>query len=502
LQPGLQRLEIANLPLGLDPASARASAYGSARARLLGFQLNKTFYSDTPADAPRQLQEQLEAAQDEARALQAQLALSSEARTRLDAIAAHTDLFATALASGEQTVEEQLALFDTLRRKAAELDAERQALLLQQRTLERRIEQLKRQLDQQASQRPRERYSAWVELEVQEAGEMSVALSAIVFGAGWTPLYDLRLAENGAAPELEVGYLAEVRQASGEDWTDVALTLSTARPALAGSLPELDPWFIAPRPPRPAAPVRMAAHKALAADENLGSAPPPAVMLAMSAPPAPAEEALAAVDDSGAAVTYRVPGTVSVPSDGGRHKVTVARYMLKPRLDYVTAPVQVEAAYRRALVTNDSPYTLLTGPANLFIGDEFIGAAQLELTAPRCEIELYLGVDDRVKVERELKRREVDKTLLGGRRRVQYGFEVRLENLSGAPVRVTLHDRMPVGRHEEIKVRLTAADPQPTRHSELNLLDWELTLGVKEKRSVRFDFQVEYPQAMDIPGLS
>src|SRR5512138_2203778 len=141
----------------------------------------------------------------------------------------------------------------------------------------------------------------------------------------------------------------------------------------------------------------------------------PMAPMALGASATMVEEAVAAlaeVDSSGAAVTYRVPVRSAVPSDGQPHKVSVAIYKLKPRLDYVTAPLLVEAAYRRARVANDSPYTLLPGPANLFAGDEFIGATALELTAPNGEIELYLGVDDRVKVARELKRREVDKTLL------------------------------------------------------------------------------------------
>lgn len=102
--------------------------------------------------------------------------------------------------------------------------------------------------------------------------------------------------------------------------------------------------------------------------------------------------------------------------------MTVARYPLAPKLDYVSAPKLVEAAYRRAKVANDSAYTLLAGPANLFAGDEFIGTTQLELTAPGGGIELFLGVDDRLRVKRELKRRDVDKKMLSDRRRLVYGY--------------------------------------------------------------------------------
>ena len=45
-----------------------------------------------------------------------------------------------------------------------------------------------------------------------------------------------------------------------------------------------------------------------------------------------------------------------------------------------------------------------------------------------------------VKVERELKRREVDKKLIGDKRRLHYAYEITLENLLPTEARVTLHD--------------------------------------------------------------
>jgi hypothetical protein len=74
-------------------------------------------------------------------------------------------------------------------------------------------------------------------------------------------LYDLRLEESGGKAQLDAGFLAQVTQQSGEDWKGVGLSLSTARPALASTLPELKPWFIQPQI---AAPVRPALRHAAA----------------------------------------------------------------------------------------------------------------------------------------------------------------------------------------------------------------------------------------------
>ena len=132
---------------------------------------------------------------------------------------------------------------------------------------------------------------------------------------------------------------------------------------------------------------------------------------------------------------------------------------------------------------------------------EFIGSTPLKLTAPQAEIELFLGVDDRIKVERELKRREVGKQFIGGKRHQSFGYEMRLENLLGTAIRLTVQDQIPVPRHEEIKVKLELIEPKPTQQSELNLLKWELAMEPKAKRVLRFDFSVDSPQEMEVVGL-
>lgn len=497
LDSGLNQIEISGLPARLNPDSARAAARGTARARLLGLQVQRAFYAETPTEQVRFLEEQLEAAQDEMGALEAQLARVAENRARLDSLAGHTRQYARALADGKTTVEAQLAYFDALRQGAARLDAERLSLQAQQRTLERRIQQLKQQLDQVRSARPPERYSALVEIEVSQPGELAVELSYVISSAGWTPLYDLRLSEEAEKPVLEVGYLAQVSQQSGEAWQDVSLTLSTARPALASRLPELEPWYIEPVRALPLGEEVMQKGVAMRAVP----AAAPMVMAMDAVERVPAAEAHATVEQSGAAVTYLVPGKVTIPPDGAQHKVVVARYPLSPQLDYVSAPPIVQAAYRRAKVANNSPYTLLPGKVNLFAGDDFIGSTSLELTAPQGEIELYLGVDDRIKVERELKRREVDKSLIGGKRRLHYGYEIKLENLLDGQASLILNDQIPVPRHEEIKVRLDSVDPKPMEQTALNLLKWELSLLPKEKRTINFEFTVEYPQNLEVLGL-
>jgi len=511
LEPGSQLLEVAGLPAQLDPDSLRAAGLpaegaSAARARLMGVQVQRTFYSEAPAEEVRRLEAEVEAIQDRLSGMEAEAELVRQQRQVIKSLGEHTDKFSLALAAGELSVDEELGILDGLRGRAASLDGELLAIAARKRQVEGELQKLQNQLAQLKGARPRQGYTALLEVDVRQAGVLKLEVSYVVNAAGWQPLYDLRLVEAGdsspgatGSSQLEVGYLAQVTQQTGEAWQDVSLALSTARPALAGTLPELKPRYLQPLAPIVPQPPPVAAPRAVAF--NAKASPSKIDNESIDFGIAPLEEASASVETTGMAVTYQAAGTASVPPDGQPHRVTVARFPLQPRLDYVTAPSLVPAVYRRARLANDSPYTLLAGKANLFAGDEFVGSTSLELTAPQGEIELFLGVDDRVKVERELKRREVDKSMIGGKRRIHYAYEIKLENLLGAPAVITLHDQTPVSRHEEIKVRLDAALPKPAQQTELNLLDWELILAPHEKQVVRFEYTVEHPATMKVVGL-
>lgn len=499
LKSGTHALEISELPLKLNPDSVRAAARGSAKARLLGVQMQRAFYIETPDERIHQLEEQIEALRDEMRGLEAEAELITHTRNNLNNMAAQTEIYATAVAAGEMNFDEQISIFERLRTHGVELEKELLDLAARRRDLEKHLSKLTAELDRWRGTPRKEAYTAVVEVEVDDPGDLSVELSYVVTHAGWQPVYDVRLQEDDQETHLEIGYLAQVRQQTGERWEDVSLTLSTARPALASALPELEPWYVRPLPPRrpvPAAEPEIAGVPASLREVGLKASAP-----ARAKPQREAETTMAEVEASGAAVTYRIPATVTIPADGDPHSVTVTKLDLRPEMDYVSAPKLVEAAYRRVTVANTSQYTLLPGPANLFAGGEFIGSTRLELAPPQGEIELYFGTDDRLKVERELKRREVDKRLIGARRRVRYGYEITIENLLPGEAKLSLHDQIPVATHEDVKVNLESASPEVSERSELNELIWDLTLAREEELTVRFDFSAEHPRDMDVYGL-
>jgi uncharacterized protein (TIGR02231 family) len=404
----------------------------------------------------------------------------------------------------------------------------------QRRELEKELTKLRNELEQQRSTRPRQRYAVTVDVEVLGQGDFELEVTYMVRNASWKPLYDLRL-DSDADLRLDEGsgesaishlpsaichltYLGQVTQRTGEDWEEIALSLSTAKPALATILPELRPWYVsvpAPLPPMAApaakrAPAMLARFAPTAAEE-----PAPEMMLTgmemeEEAEPVEMEAVTAEVEETGAALTFRVAKPATIPSDGSPHKTTVAALSLVPRLDYVAVPKLVSQAYRRATVTNDTDYVFLPGPANVFYGGEYVGTTTLATivsgqepgaVAPGQEFKVFLGVDERIKISRELVASEVDKKFIGDKRRLHYAYRIKVQNLRDGQEKIIVSDQIPVARHEEIKVRRDMAEPKPTKQTELGTLEWELDLEPGEEQAIRFDFNVEHPRSLAVIGL-
>jgi uncharacterized protein (TIGR02231 family) len=501
VEAGSHRLEFAGLPAALDPQSVRVAARSVSPVKLLGVDSRKTFQTDLTPGRVQELEARVQTLCDEG-------AVDDDRKSSLEKHLAHLDglseasrLYAYGLANGRTTLEQQAALLTFLEQQRDGLQDRLRALAYRARQRGKELQRLQQELQQGAGNRARQWYAVAVEVAAAAAGEVEVDLTYLLPGASWQPLYDVRL--RGA--DLEVTYFAEVKQQTGEDWAGVGLTLSTARPALAAAVPWLSPWHLHAQ----FAPVPVAATKG-AGGRPAWRAEAPAMMTAsmamdarLSAPaPVEAEVAMAKVERSSGAVTFQVPGSVDVPSDNSPHKTTVGIFRVPPRFEYVAVPKLVEAVFRRAKAVNNSPYTLLPGRAQLFIEDDFLGSTDLKLTAPEQPFELFFGADERLGASRELKKRDVGKTFLGGRRRLHYAYEVFLINHTGATQEMVLVDQLPLPQHEDIKVTLDSAEPKPVRQDDFNTLIWRLTVPDGGRQKVRFEFSVEHPREMTVAGLA
>ncbi|MBL7492234.1 DUF4139 domain-containing protein [Frankia sp. AgB1.9] len=334
---------------------------------------------------------------------------------------------------------------------------------------------------------------------VEPAGvEVELEVSYLSLNASWSARYDARLVDG----TVTLTWFGMVTQSSGEDWPLCDLALSTARPARSSGLPELTPWYVDVARPRPLPPPMVAARSA---PDGMGTLAGGSVRMAsLAAAPAgaaPVEHAVATVDTSGTAATYRPARPVPVPADGQSHRSTLAILELAAELDHLTVPKLAPEAYLRASVTNASAHTLLAGPIAIFHGADYVGTSALDQPVPPgAEVELQLGVDDRLVVERELVSRATTRKVVGSLRRTDVGYAVTLTNHTGRPARVTVRDQIPVSRHEGVTVKDFHATPAPGETTDLGQLTWPVELAAGATRKIEFGFRLEHNRGLDLTG--
>ncbi|MFI5736366.1 mucoidy inhibitor MuiA family protein [Kribbella sp. NPDC051587] len=488
LPAGDQTVYVDSLPLGLQEDSVRVSGRGPAT--VLGVDVAMRHHAQAPDAAVAELERERRAAENEV----AELADADEVQAQLDAFLSRLGqraggTFARSLASGSESAD--LGEFtDSLAVRLTAVRAKRRELAAQQEDASERLAAVERRLAEVSQQRVPDRRSVGVDLAVDGEAEVEIELSYVVPGAGWSSTYDVRVAED----RLTLNWFGVITQHTGEDWPECELTLSTARPAVNAKVPELDPWYLDRyHPPVPAAPAAPAAFAMAGgrADAAYGGMP---------APGASFREVAATVEQGLTAATYTPPRPVAVPADGAAHRATIAAIELETKLDYITAPVRSTDVHLRATVVNSGTHTLPAGKAAVFHDADFVGSAALPLWAPGEEVELALGLDDRIRVERELTRRTATKATLGSTRRREVEYETKIENHTPRPAHITVLDQLPVPRDHDITVKPVTATPDPTETTDLGILTWQLDLEPGAQTTIRLGFRVETAKAVDLTG--
>ena len=522
LEAGEHELRVNNLPQFLRD-SLRAAGRGTKGIRILNVDVSTAFLSRPPEAELVSLQDELERLVQKQQLLEARRNALNDRRQWLRALGEQSRDFARGLAQGQMKPQDCADFFSFAANQALQDAEAAQGLEVEMKQVQQEIAAKKRELAQKQGDTLADRLSAVVTVALSEAGEFELELSYLVLGAAWHPQYDVRVQMSGEQNEgdVELTYVGVVQQSTGERWENAGLSLSTARPSLAAVLPELDPLYLnvytppIPRPMNvPAVPMR--APRARIASTAAGDQQPMAMANIMVSGEAafdeeqeeqlalmPADVATAAVEQTGTALIFRVGRSVDIPSDGSPHKTTIARDNLPCTFDYVSAPLIDEQVHLRGAITNTSERVLLNGEANIFLSGEYVGATKVKTTAPAEKFKIFLGIDDSIKVKRELIERSVEKgnALQANMRRITYGYRITVHNYAAATRQVVIRDRLPVSQHERVKVRVQSIQPAPTERTKLELVTWKFPLAAGAEQKIEYRFVVEYPQDLRVTGL-
>jgi len=505
LSPGAQKIIFPEIIPQIDENSLRVSVAPADQVKILGAQVRKEFLQEESAQAVKQLQDELQALNDQRRRVELDRQAISEEKQFLDSVR----LFSQGQIPKDLVTKMPAAkdLDDTLKFLGTRLkenynkamDAE-----LTSRDLLKKIEVVQRKLAQVSGSEGKLKRSIEVELEVSKPVNFALTASYLVYGASWQPLYDARASVEKSSVEL-ISY-GLVKQNTGEDWQDVKIFLSTARPTIGGRMPEVDPWFI-----RPYQPVMLYDKKDMMRAKAM--APRAALESAWNGVEGDANlaqevEKYAKAEEKGVAVIYELPRKASVKSDGTEYKLPVSAQDLVAAFEYSAYPRLAPYAYLGSRVSNAKDLQLLNGRVNIFLEGDFVGLSGIDNIGPGEEFDLYLGVDENVKIKREQIEKKVDETLIAGipspTKKTTFTYKLSVENYKSKKINAKVFEAIPVSQDDRIKVKVNQISLEPKVKDwkdKKGIWLWEFSLEPKQKQEITYTYVVEHPRDMQIEGL-
>ncbi|MFP4004072.1 MAG: mucoidy inhibitor MuiA family protein [Alphaproteobacteria bacterium] len=510
LPEGEHELVLEDLPYRLDTRSIRVEGEGTGPLELGAVKVTRKYRGDEArSERERQFREQLQELRDRDQALEDRLTALEAQRKFITGIGAeYPEVMSENIRAGNINPGVWAEAWTQIGSGMAGTLKQMQDVKIERRELKEEINKVQDAFNRFNSGTAR-RTQAALAAEAGRALKARLMLSYQVRGAYWRPRYDARL--DTGARKVTLVQKGEINQATGEDWTGVRLTLSTARPAIGAERPELGTWFVDVA--RRDDTVSVTGSRKRARDGYASAAPKPEPMEAEEepAPPPPppqmeaAERRQAAVQATDFTAEYRIVGRVDVPSDGSAHTFPVTERTLDVDYSVHATPKLSTRAYLIGEMTWKEDAPIPGGQTAIFRDGAFIGNGALETVRPGETFELSFGVDDRVEIDyRKLTDKRSSEGLLGGEERITREYRIEVTNRHKEEMPITIEDQMPVPQDERLRVSLTRDTTSPSERDpedRKGVVAWKDTYKRGETKTITFGYLVQYPDKLSVDGM-
>lgn len=490
VESGESQIVLRYLPTGIDTSNVKIELLDSSSNAVVR---DMTFSQDSDSlefhPELETMHEAIEAAKNEIAKIERKEKLLN---TRLSYAESLKESFAKGYGTNEGAVPDAELIEKTwgfYEKTYSEVDGQLKDLEITKQPMVEALEAKEKAFSELLTRLKRTTQSIRILVEASTPTELSFELSYLVRNCSWEPVYEIR-----AYPETEkvtVRYQVSVYQNSGENWDSVELTLSSARAGSSSHIPDLYPISLNKIEPMV---MRKTGAKMMQMQED-------AMAFEVGAPAPVAEMAAPSFAANYSSYQVTLPQKFSMVSGQDRKKSLIAEQEVDGEFWTVTAPRLDPTAYLAAEVENTFEMPLLSGESVLFVDDQMVGKSWVAKTAVGEKIELSLGVNENISVERNNgKLNEEDRGIFGKRTRLSRQYFTEVENHSGRAQRIVVKDQFPVSQNEKIEVKqIEPAEGKVEVEANTGLFSWDFELEAGKTKTLETRFEVVYPEDWNIP---
>lgn len=204
---------------------------------------------------------------------------------------------------------------------------------------------------------------------------------------------------------------------------------------------------------------------------------------------------------------FDAEGLLKIPSDGKLHRVAILSAEGQPTLRLLTVPRERADVYREAELQNPCHAPLLAGPVDVYVDGGLLTTDHISHVDRGGSLRVGMGVEDRVRVARNVRAEEESAGLLGGSTAMNHTVTIELSSSLGQPIQIEVLDRLPVSEDKSLTVELTAEKPAHTPYDQAERgapirrgMKWHLLLPPAGKAKIEYQYRLSFSAKSEIIG--
>lgn len=190
---------------------------------------------------------------------------------------------------------------------------------------------------------------------------------------------------------------------------------------------------------------------------------------------------------------FEINTPYTIKSDNKSYTVDMEYYNLPAFYQYYCVPKIDKDAFLIANIVDWEKYNLLEGEANLFFEETYVGKTILDVRYASDTLEISLGRDKKVSVNREKIKEYTDKKLIGNKKEETRAWSITVKNNKNQAINMIVLDQVPVSTFDDIEVNVHEISGAKY-DKETGELKWEFELNSNEESDFKLKYSVKFPK--------
>ena len=335
-----------------------------------------------------------------------------------------------------------------------------------------------------------------IQLTAMVDGEYGYELSYNVNEAGWIPYYDIRTAKFNSP--IDLTYKAKVFQKTNENWENVKLTLSTGNLNQSNAAPAFNTDYVSFNNYEPKRKNKNELSSVEVSRSNLISTDGEDDDYKSASL---SSASFTTVNFSGTQIEYNIDLPYSISSIKEPKLIDIQKITLPASYDYYCYPKVDKDVFLMCHFKSIGNQNFLPGNGQVYFKGKSIGKTFLDPFSTRSTVDLSLGRDVSILVERKLLKKLSSEIKIGDKIKKERSYEINVKNNKSNSIDLKLVDQIPVSNNKGINIELIESSDADYNKQKGKLI-WKLKIDPNQTIKKSFNYSVKYPENKPIRGLN